>query len=103
LNDKRIEQILEIEKQAQAIYDQAVNEAEQLPVQAEKEAQALIEKARQNSEEEARQLTAKAKCEEECAQILAEVEKKVKRTETLAASNFDHAVSYVLNRIIGRA
>jgi vacuolar-type H+-ATPase subunit H len=102
LNDKRIEQILEIEKQAQAIYDQAVNEAEQLPVQAEKEAQALIEKARQDAEEEARQIISKAKCEEECAQILAEAEKKVKRTETLAASNFDHAVSYVLNRVIGR-
>ena len=102
MNDKRIEQILEIEKQALAIYTEAVNEAEQLPILAEKEAQTLIEKARQDAEEEARQIIAKAKCEEECAQILAEAEKKVKRTESLAASNFDHAVSYVLYRVIGR-
>jgi vacuolar-type H+-ATPase subunit H len=102
LNDKRIEQILDIEKQAQAIYAQAVSEAEQLPIQAEKEAQALIEKARQDAEEEARQIIAKAKCEEECDQIMADAEDKIKRTETLAASNFDHAVSYVLNRVIGR-
>ena len=102
MNDKRIEQILEIEKQAQAIYAEAVNEAEQIPIQAEKDAQALIEKARLEAEEEARQIVAKAKCEEECDDILAEAEKSVKRTETLAASNFDHAVAYVLNRVIGK-
>ena len=46
LKDQRIQEILDIEKNAQAIYEEAVKAAEQLPVQAEKEAQAMIAKAR---------------------------------------------------------
>jgi vacuolar-type H+-ATPase subunit H len=102
LNDKRIQQILEIEMQAQTTYQQAVDEAGALPLQAEKEAQAFIEKSRSEAEEEARKLLSNAQCEDECAQIQAEVQEKVHRAEILAAGNMDHAVSYVLSRVIGR-
>ncbi len=102
LKDQRIQEILEIEKNAQAIYEQAVKEAEQLPVQAEKEAQAMIEKARADAEEEARQMISQAKAENEIAKISAEADEKVKRVETLAAANFHQAVSYVLNRVVGK-
>jgi len=46
LNEKNIQEVLEIEKQADAIHEAALHEAQQIPVQAEQEAQALIEKAR---------------------------------------------------------
>jgi len=102
LNDKRVQQILAIEQQAQAIYDAAVREAEQLPVQAEKEAQALIEQARTEAQDEARQLVANAQAQEECAHILTQAETNAKQMEAAAASHFDHAVSYVLNQVAAR-
>jgi vacuolar-type H+-ATPase subunit H len=102
LDEKRIQQVLEIEKQAQAVHDDAVNEAAQLPLQAEKDAQALIEKARADAQEEARQLIAKAQATQDSADVLAEADARVKRIETLADGNFNRAVSYVLARVVGR-
>ena len=102
MNEKRIQQVLDIEKEADAIHDKAVDQAKLLPVQAEQEAQALIEKAREQAEEEARKLMAAAQAEEERAQILAQAEEKVRKTDALAMSNFNRAVSYVLARVVGR-
>lgn len=101
MNEKPIEKVLEIEKKAQAIYDSAVREAEKIPVQAEQEAQALVEKARAEAMEEANQITATIKAESEIADLKSEAEEKIKHTEKLAKSNFDRAVSYVLARIVG--
>jgi vacuolar-type H+-ATPase subunit H len=101
LNESRVRQILEIEHQAQAIYDAAVREAEQLPVQAEKEAAALVEKAQADAEAEAQQLVAHAGAEE-CSTILAQAEEEAKRMEALAMGHFDHAVNYVLDQVVGR-
>jgi cell division septum initiation protein DivIVA len=102
LNEKRIQQVLEIERQAQAIREAALRAAEQLPIQAEQEAQALIEKARTDAEEEARQLVTNAQAQEECARILAQADEESRHLEALAMSHFDHAVGYVLDRLAGR-
>ena len=104
LNEREnIQQVLEIEKQAQEIHEAAVKEAQQLPVLAEQEAQALIEKARADAQQKAREMISEVKADEESARILSEVEEKNKQFETLAMSNLDRAVSYVLERVIGRA
>jgi vacuolar-type H+-ATPase subunit H len=102
LNEKTIQQVLEIEQQADAIHAQALREAEKIPLQAEQEAQALIEKARAEAEEEARTMIAKAQAEEERQRILADAEKTIQRTEAVAKTNFNKAVAYVLNRVSGR-
>jgi hypothetical protein len=103
LNEKHIQQVLEIEKQAQEIHDAAVKEAQQLPVLAEQESQALIEKAKAEAQQQAREMVSQVKADEESARILSEVEEKNKRFEALAMSNSDRAVNYVLERVIGRA
>jgi len=103
VNEKHIQQVLDIEKQAQEIHDAAVKEAQQLPVTAEQEAQALIEKARTEAQQQAREMVAGLKADEEGARILAEAEEKNKQFEAQATSNFDRAVNYVLERVIGRA
>lgn len=103
MNEKLIDQVLQIEKQAQEIHEAARREAEQLPIQAEKEAQALIEKARLEAEEEARRLVASAQSKEESTRILGEAEEKGRQFESLAMSNIDRAVTYVLERVAGRA
>lgn len=102
MNEERIRQVIEIEKQAQEIHDRAVQEAQQLPILAEQEAQAIIEGARAAAEEEARQILAKAQAGEESARILAQAEEKNRQTATLAKSNFDRAVNFVLNRVMNR-
>jgi len=103
MNEKLIEQVLQIEKQAQEIHEAARREAEQLPIQAEKEAQALIDKARSEAEEEARQMVASVQSKEESTRILAEAEEEARQLQALAISNIDRAVAYVLERVAGRA
>jgi len=102
LKEERIQQVLDLEKQASAIREAAVQEAATLPVQAERDAQALIEKARAEAEQKARELIAEAQAERESAEILAQIQEKIKRVETLATGNFDRAVDYVLARVTGR-
>lgn len=103
MNEKHIQQVLEIEKQAQEIHEAAMKEAQQLPVLAEQEAQALVEKAKAEAQQKARQMVSEVKADEESARILSEVEEKNKQFEALAMSNSDRAVNYVLERVIGRA
>jgi len=102
MNENRIQQVLDVEKQAQAIYDAAVNEADKMPRQAEIEAQALIERARSEAEEEARRMVDSSQVEEEINRILSQADERNRRMESLAKSNFDKAVAFVLTRIAGK-
>jgi hypothetical protein len=102
MNEKRIEQVLEIEKQAQGILDSATHEAEQLPARAEQEAHDLLERSRAKAQEEAAQLVAKAQAEEETAAIVSKAEEKNREVEKLATKNMDKAVAFVLERVIGK-
>lgn len=101
-NKERIQQVLEIERQAEALHEAALREAEQLPIQAEQEAQALVEKAHADAQQQARELIANSQGQEECAQVLAEAEEKARSMEASAQSHFDRAVDYVLDRVAGR-
>jgi len=102
MNENRIQQVLEIEKQAQGIHDLAVQDAQQLPVTAEQEAQAILEKARAEAREEAQRLIGRAQAEEETARILTQAEEKNRQNEAMAMSNFDRAVTYILDRVVNR-
>jgi hypothetical protein len=101
MNENRIQQVLEIEKQAQEVYEKAVREAQQLPVEAEKEAQAILEREKAGAEQEARQLISQAQAEEETAKIIAEAEEKNRQLETVAMSNSDRAVNFIIARVSG--
>ena len=46
MNEKNIQQVLEIEKQAQEIYEKAKRDAQEMPITADQEAQAIISKAK---------------------------------------------------------
>ena len=103
MNEKQIQQVIAIEKRAQEIHEAAVKEAQQLPVIAEQEAQAMIDKAKAEAEKEAREMVSKVQADEEGARILSEVEEKNRQFETAAMRNLDRAVDYVLERVIGRS
>jgi F0F1-type ATP synthase membrane subunit b/b' len=102
LNENRIQQVLEIEKQANTIRDEMIRSAALLPVQAEKEAQAMVEKERAEAQDEANQMLAKAKAEQESADIMSQSNEKILHIKTLAKGNFNRAVSYVVARVIGK-
>jgi vacuolar-type H+-ATPase subunit H len=102
VNEKRIEQVIEIERQAQAIRETAAREAEQLPVETEKAALVLLERAQSEARAEAQQVIDDAREEQSCQRILAEAEAEAKRTEALAMTHFDRTVSRVLNWLVGR-
>ncbi len=103
MDEKHIQQVLKIEKKAQEIHDTALKEAQQLPLVAEQESQALIEKAKAEAQEKAREMVSKVQADDDSARILSEAEEKNRQFEALAMSNFDRAVTYVLERVIGRA
>ncbi len=103
MSDKNIQQVLEIERQSQEIYEKAKRDAQQLPVLAEQEAQALIEKAKAEAEEEARQIIAQAQSVDAAQDTSAESAAKNSDLEALAKKNFNQAVNFVLERVIGKA
>jgi vacuolar-type H+-ATPase subunit H len=102
LNEKRIQDVIEIEKQADEIYQKAVIEAARIPQLAETEAKKIVEKARQDAETEARQLIAEASVKEQTDRILAETEEKIQHNQKMAKNHFEHATSYVISRILGQ-
>jgi hypothetical protein len=99
---ERIQQVLEIEKKAHAITEDAAREAELLPIQAEQEAIAMLERSRAEAQEQARRMIAKANTEKDTLRILDQAKESARRTDALAMSNFDRAVAYVISRVVGR-
>lgn len=102
MNEKRIQEVIDLEKQADEIYDKALKEAQQIPVQAENKAKEIIENARQEAEKEAQQILASAEAKNECDKILAETEAEIERSQALSKRNLDRAVTYVISRVVGR-
>ena len=65
-------------------------------------AKAEAEKAKAEAEQEAREMLSKVQADEEGTRILSEVEEKGGQFESVAVSNLDRAVEYVLERVIGK-
>lgn len=103
MNEKNIQQVLEIEKEAQALQEKAKREAQEIPVKAEQEAQALIARARAEAQEEARKLIASAQTGEGSGKAADDIASKNSEFEAQARKNFDKAVAFVLERVIGKA
>ena len=97
-----IQEVLEIERRAQAIHSAAQKKAAKLPVDAQGEANTLLENAQNKAEQEARRLLEKAHAEKETERILGQADEQARQTRSVAMSHFDRAVSYVLDRIAGR-
>jgi cell division septum initiation protein DivIVA len=103
MNEKHIQQVLEIEKQAQEVQEQARREAQEIPAKAEQEAQALVAKAKADAHEEARRMVTNAQSSGTASQAVEGDASKNSEFEDSAKKNFDKAVALVLERVIGRA
>jgi vacuolar-type H+-ATPase subunit H len=102
MDEKRIEQVLEIENQAKEVHAAALREAEQIHLQAEQDAQVLIEKARADAEQEARSMIAHVQVEDERNRVLSQAEREAREMEGIARVHFERAVAFVLHQVIGR-
>ncbi len=103
MNEKRIEQVMQIENEAQQILDAAKKESARIPLEAEREGREIVERARAEAESAARQLIERASDPEDGASILADAEKRAQASEAAAKKNLDRAVEYVLARVLGEA
>ena len=103
MNEKHIQQVLEIEKQAQEVQNKAKRESQEIPVKAEQEAQALIAKAKSDAQDEARKMIADVQKDDASGQTTTDLASKNRELEAKAKVNFDKAVAFVLERVIGRA
>lgn len=103
MNEKNIRQVLEIEKQARELQEKAKREAQDIPVRAEHEAQAFLARARAEAQEEARTIIARAQSEDRSKAVLADVSAKNSEFEARTKKNFDKAVAFVLDRVLGKA
>jgi len=102
MND-RIKQVLEIERKAKELQEKAARDAQELPVKAQQEGQALIAKAKADAEAEARKIIAAAQSGEATMGGAADMNDKSSQFDAMAKKNFDKAVAYVLDRVIGKA
>lgn len=103
MNERRVEQVMQIEEQAQRVLDKAKEDAARLPLQAEREAQAILEKTRAEARTEAEKLIQAAGAEAETQQIISQAEKKVRESDEAARPNIDRAVQFVVDKVLGRA
>ena len=102
MNEKRIQEVIEIEKQAEAIVLAARVEADRLPLQAEADAQQLLKDARAAAERDARQMVEQARAEDQTATIMSAAENRMSESEWLAAKHLEQAIQYVLDRVVGK-
>lgn len=102
MNEDLVQRVVEIELQAQKIYDTACKEAQEMVQRAEQEAQEIIAKARRETLIETEQLIQSAEEQDESQRLLAQAEAEAARRETLATKQFDRALQYVLLRLAGR-
>ena len=102
MNEKRIQEVVKIEKQADEIYSKAVSEAERIPLLAEQETKTLIENGRSQAEKEAKVLIESSQTNDETNRILRDAESKIEQNSTLAKRNFERATTYVISRVVGR-
>ena len=103
MNEKRIQEVIDIEKQAEAILLAARTEADRLPLQAEADAQLIVEEARAAAERDARQMVEQARADDQTATIMSAAESRTRESELLAATHLEQAIQYVLDRVIGKA
>lgn len=103
MNEERIQEIMKIEQQVQALQEDAQRKAADLPLQAEQEVKDLLERTQKEAEEEARQIASNLQAGEITDRIRKEADEAAIQLENKAQMNLDQAVQYVLDRVAGRA
>ena len=105
MGHETVARILAIEKAAATKHSEAQQQAASLLAAAEKAAISLHERTLAQAQQQAEQILAAGKQQAEAnhAQIIAQAGADAQRLDTAAAQNLEHAVDFVLARVIGQA
>ena len=103
MSHEAITRILNVEQSATRMHDDAVQKAAELVAEAEKTASAFKRQSLTHAQEQAAKTleAGKERAEVERARIIAQAGADAQRLDTLATKNFQRAVDFVLNQIIG--
>ena len=99
MNKQKVQQILQIESNAQKIRSDAQQAAKQMLIDVQVEVSQLQSQVRQDAEQETEQILNQALSKEKGSRILNQAKTSGQKKETLAKQNFDHAVDFVLEQI----
>ncbi len=100
MNEERLRKILEIENEAEALHEQASQEANTLPAQAEEQVRQLLEAAKKDAEVEAARLKGEI-CDPVSIQaVLTQNVQKMQQREALAKANMTKAINYVMQALL---
>ena len=103
MNEKRIREVIEVEQRALELLAQGNREADQIPIQAEAQAAAILEDARAAAHAEARRMIEEAQARDDSAGIISRAQDEMSHVGALADKNLEKAVAYVLDRVLGRS
>lgn len=101
MNEERLKRILDAEAEAQALYNKAILETNQVPLQAEQKAQAMISDATQMAELEAQELIDSICNPKEIDEIRKQYTDRAIMREKLAEENMEKTVNYVIRILLG--
>ena len=100
MNKQKVQQILQIETDAQKIRSDAQQTAKQMLIDAKTEVTKLQSQVRRDAEQETEQILNQALSKEKSSHILNQAKTDGEKKETLAKQNFNHAVDFVLEQIV---
>jgi vacuolar-type H+-ATPase subunit H len=105
MNQEVIARILNIEREAVKIRDEAQHEAEHLIEEAERAAAASREKALDDARREAEQIVAEGQktAKQTRERTIAQAQEEAERVEAAMAQHLDRAVQFVLKQVTGQA
>ena len=103
MNEERLKQILEVEEQAQSLYEVAAKQAGTLPEQAEQAVQVLLDETRQKAEIDNARLTEEIINPKIIEDIVQQYAQRTTKRDALAQVNMPKAVDYVVQVLLGKS
>ena len=100
MDEKRIQEVMQVEKRAEELLASATREAGDLPAQAESEAREMLAKAREAAKAEADDLVERAQSEVNATEIMSKTQEKIRQAKALGLKNFERAVAFVLEQLL---
>ena len=104
MSQETIAKVLSVEEAAVGFYEDAQRQAANVIAEAKKAASAVREQTLAHVRQQAEKIAAESRqtAEVERARIIAQADAEAQRMENLAAQHLDRAVSFVLDRVVGR-
>ncbi len=103
MNEEQVKKILKADQQAQAEYEQAVEDARLVPINATERVRSMLQRVQEEAEAEAARMVTDALNDDNLLVDDASQDEAFNKMETLANANKNKAVAFVFQELIGEA